>query len=526
MGPPREESQVQAGHDWSACPFDQDRGREGQGVSSVSEREYPAEEATSERATSLGEWVSRWRSVWRHRFAAMLLWSRWPIVLPVVLVVAAFGLYLPRIDYPDKFLFDEILHAFTANEYAEGNEDAYSWTHPCRTFGSDEECLAVNPAAEHEPGRVGKYLWDHPPLGKLFMAAGILVFGDNAFGWRIASAVMGAIGIAIAYRLGLRLSGRMSVGVLTAGLLLVDGLYFIYSRMGLVDIFVTVLSMSALLAFAGYLQAPPDQVRWPLFSTGLLLGLGIATKWNAAYVGVCIGVVVIVRMALLLRARWRPDSTPEQQRGLREHLIWVPLALGLVPLAVYVLAYGQFFLEGYSLSQFIDLQQEMYHVHATIRDGNTLASRWWQWPLALSNVWFGNRVWEDGDVATIYANGNPVLYWAFLPSIIWLTGRWVAQRNPAVIVLAIGFFGQWLPWMFIDRSTYTYHFLPSVPFGCVAVAMLLVHLFQGNTGWRRTVAVEYVVLVVLVFAFFYPIYSYFPISEEALALRMWFPSWR
>lgn len=474
----------------------------------------------SRLVSSPGEAENRWLVLERR-------WSPLPfsILLPLLIFVVALGLYLPRISYPDKYVFDEILFAYTAGEYAAGNADAYLWNHPCSVRKSDERCAEVNPDAVRG-GRVGKYQWAHPPIGKYLIAGGILVFGNDPFGWRIASALFGAIGIVVAYQLGLTLSRRRAVGLLTAGLLLLDGLYFVYSRMGLVDIYVAVIMMAALLAFAGYLAAPPHRIRLPLFATGALLGMGISTKWSSGYAAAIIGAVVLWRFFRLFRASRQEGTTPAVQAGVREHLVWIPLALGAVPVAVYILAYAPFFLKGgYSLTEFVELQQVILRLQTTIQDKPGSASQWWEWPLALRPVWFGERTFTSGQVATTYANGNPLLYWAFLPAVSWLCVHWWRARNPALIVLVIGFFGQWLPWILVERSAFVYHFLPAVPFGCLAVAVAVDHLCQGNIGWRRTLAIEYVVLVALAFVFFYPIYSYFPLSERALALRMWLPSW-
>src|SRR5680860_1158730 len=278
----------------------------------------------------LQRWGSRLTPWWRD----LIRWRH--IVLPLLLIAVALGLYLPRFDYPEKYLFDELLFAYTAGEYVDGNPDAFLWDHPCSVTNSDAGCLEVNPEADDTPTeRVGKYQWAHPPLGKYFIAMGIILFGNDSFGWRIPSVVAGAIGIFLAYRLGLVLTGRQSVGVLTAGLLLLDGLYFVYSRLGLVDIFLTVIMMGAMLAFTNYLQAPSDRIQWPLFTTGLLLGMGIATKWSAAYAAGFIGLFALWRLLRLFRASRREDATPETTRGFRAHLIWIPLALGAVPASVY-----------------------------------------------------------------------------------------------------------------------------------------------------------------------------------------------
>ena len=40
---------------------------------------------------------------------------------------------------------------------------------------------------------VGSVRAEHPPLGKLFIALGIFLFGDNPFGWRFFSVLFGPI---------------------------------------------------------------------------------------------------------------------------------------------------------------------------------------------------------------------------------------------------------------------------------------------------------------------------------------------
>jgi dolichyl-phosphate-mannose--protein O-mannosyl transferase len=37
---------------------------------------------------------------------------------------------------------------------------------------------------------------------------------------------------------------------------------------------------------------------------------------------------------------------------------------------------------------------------------------------------------------------------------------------------------------------------------------------------------QHPVLVIAAFIFFYPIYSYYPLTEFQQDLRLWFPSWR
>lgn len=465
--------------------------------------------------------TSRWdrtRAWWREA-------AQYRFFVPLLLVILALSLYLPRLAEPDKYLFDEILFAYTAGQYAEGNPDVHRYDHACSTGKNAERCGELYP--DHQVGtRIGRFQWDHPPFAKLVMAGGILILGNDPVGWRISSVIVGVAGILVVYYLARYVTGRQAIGVLAAGLLMMDGMYLVYSRMGLVDIYLTVLSMSSVFALAWYLKRPFHQVRAPLLLIGLFMGLSIATKWSAAYGAFFVGLVVLGRFAWTWWTHRQQAPTSMRGPGYLQHIIWVPLALIVLPLAVYIGSYIPLFLDGYSFGYFIDLQKEMLNYHAHFSADPPTASRWWSWPLDMRSVWFGTRSLEDGRTARTYALGNPILYWAFLPAVAWTLYRWwKSQNHVALLVLAVGFFGQWLPWVFIERTTYLYHFLPSVPFGCLAVAATLVYIHDHWRDWRRTLAIEYVVLVVLAFAFFYPIVAYYPLSQWALGIRMWLPSW-
>jgi hypothetical protein len=157
--------------------------------------------------------------------------------LPLLFAGLALALRLPNIDVPDRMYFDEKYFVTTAQGYVAGNPDAHI-----------NYVLAPYGAA---------YEWTHPPLGKILIAAGILFAGDGPTGWRLPEMLAGAIGVAVAYLIGRRLTGSRTVGVFTATLFLVDGLFLAMTRIGTVDGFVTVFTMSALLAFYGYLVARP-----------------------------------------------------------------------------------------------------------------------------------------------------------------------------------------------------------------------------------------------------------------------------
>ncbi|MDQ3466701.1 MAG: glycosyltransferase family 39 protein, partial [Chloroflexota bacterium] len=160
-------------------------------------------------------------------------------VILLILITTALALYSPRLSTPPRFLWDEILHAYTAGEYLKGNGDAWRWDIPCAVGRRDNECEKANPAAIRG-SRVGKYEWTHPPLGKEVIAAGIALLGDNPIGRRTPSVLFGAAGVGLLYLLGRAISQRRAIALLAALLLLLDGLYFVQARLATVDIFGTV----------------------------------------------------------------------------------------------------------------------------------------------------------------------------------------------------------------------------------------------------------------------------------------------
>jgi len=423
---------------------------------------------------------------------------------PGLLVLAAMLLFAPRLDVPARYMFDEVYHAYTAGQYAAGNPDAYVWNTKAPTPGV-------------------AYMWNHPPIGVLMITGGILLWGDVPFGWRFSSAVFGATGILLVYLIAMAMMRDRRIAVLAASLVLVDTLWFVQSRIAMLDIFGTVFSLATLLSLHSFLTSRADRAAPALIRTGLFLGLALATKWNAAFLAVFTGIVVLYHSWASARStRQSPDAGT--RFAWRSLLIWVPVSLLLVPALVYLAAYIPFFATGHDWGQFLELHRQTFAYHLQLKELHTYQSRWWQWPLAMRPVW--HSVSYVGDtVAHIYGNGNALLYWAFLPAVIALSVRLWRESKPALTVLLIGFFGQWLPWALSPRSAFMYYFLPAAPFGAIAVSAGAVTLYRRGGAWRWLVLV-YLAALVAYFVYFYPIHAAVPISREAFDSRIWFPSWR
>ncbi len=134
-------------------------------------------------------------------------------ILILILLTSLF-LRLFRLDYPEKFVFDEVYHAFTAQEYLKNNKEAWEWwTTP-------------------PPGVA--FEWTHPPLAKEIMAISMYVLkSDSGWAWRLPGVLMGTISVYLVYLLGKKLFKNDTPALLAAFLFSLDGLNFVQSRIGM-----------------------------------------------------------------------------------------------------------------------------------------------------------------------------------------------------------------------------------------------------------------------------------------------------
>ena len=338
-----------------------------------------------------------------------------------------------------------------------------------------------------------------PPLGKMLLAIGMKAGGDNAFGWRVASAVSGALTLVGVYVWTLLLLRDSRAAFFAAGLTLFNNFLFVMSRVGMMDAFLVVFLIWSLVAYTGAIALDLSVgTRRVLFGcAGVLMGLAGACKWNAIDT---LAVLVLVSFALFWVARRSPaDSIPSLSRHARNiQQIGLPtLLLGLVvaPIASYTLTYWplcRILDRPFSIHELVAMHRYMWYLSTTWVTNRAIISAWYTWPLSTSP-----------QRALSYLLANPVVAWGGLAALVFCLKRFwktVALPEGLVLLLFAANFFQWA--VTPEKGLLYYYYYPAVMILGVAIAVALRSLPRSIFGVRVSLVI--LVVAAAVFLWCYP----------------------
>jgi dolichyl-phosphate-mannose-protein mannosyltransferase len=132
---------------------------------------------------------------------------------------------------------------------------------------------------------------EHPQLAKLIIAGMIELFGDDPIGWRIGSVLFGMIALLALYALVRAAGGSGWLAAGTTGVMAMDNLLLVHSRIGTLDIYAVAMM---LIAATLYLRGAP-------LLAGLALGVGGCMKEVALYL---LAVMILFEALRMASARW------------------------------------------------------------------------------------------------------------------------------------------------------------------------------------------------------------------------------
>jgi dolichyl-phosphate-mannose--protein O-mannosyl transferase len=371
----------------------------------------------------------------------------------------------------------------------------------------------------------------HPPLGRWLIAAGIRAFGNTPFGWRLASVMAGTLTVALLYVLARKLLRSPAAALTASGLLAVDVLHFIHSRIAMLDVFVALFVVAAVLfsvydreralstpakESAGFLGRLRDRP-WRL-AAGAAAGAAAASKWPGAFI---IPALVLLTIGWEIAGRSGGGSRGAATRVHREEGPSLAAAFLVVPALVYVASHAWTipgsllawpWSDGTWLRAFVDEQIFFYRFHATLTQAHRLHSPPWLWFSPIHPVVYYSQF--DGLRFRIIAGiGNPFAWWPALLVLGYLAVRLLRGRGAASAeaVIVGGFAAVYGPWLLLsgDRQPFQFYLLPAIPFMNLALAFAVVSVA------RRTVARVLIPLWgVLLLGFFVLAYPWLTATKE------------
>ncbi|WP_270410711.1 dolichyl-phosphate-mannose--protein mannosyltransferase [Microbacterium maritypicum] len=481
---------------------------------------------------------------------------RW--LAPLVITAIAALLRLINVAHPHQLAFDETYYV----------KDAWSlWTLGYEgTWGENANDAFITlqqlPLSEQ-----GAFIV-HPPLGKWLIALGMAIGGpDNSAGWRLATALLGTASVLLVYLIARRLSGSVVVASVAGTLLAIDGLSIVMSRIALLDGILTFFVLLGVLfviidrqrTIPVLERRDPDKpdpfwgpVLWRrpwLIAAGTALGAASAVKWSGLYVLAGFGLYVVVTDALARRRAgvvlWPTAAAFRQGPVSFVLLVFPALAVYLISWTGWLVTAG-----GYDrqsdpnpLIALWKYHESMLGFHVGLTRGHPYASPAWEWPFLLRPT----AVWVDSDpagcgtdhcIGVISAIPNPLIWYAGVAAAIYLLYRlvrgWITRQpvGPELSIPLVGLAVTYVPWlMFPDRTIFQFYTVVMMPFLVLALAMTL-RIIAGRRedplhrrqSGERTVMI-FLAFVVLVSAFFLPLWTGMSVPYEFWLLHNWLPGW-
>lgn len=429
---------------------------------------------------------------------------------PILIAIVSFALRLFHLGLPRGLVFDEVY-------YVDGARDFLA--HGVEVTGSGPEFIV------------------HPPVGKWCIALGIKIFGNHEFGWRISVAIAGALTIYLVGRIAQRLFITPWLSTLASLLMALDGLNLVHSRTALLDLFLTLFVLLAVMSW----------LKGHYWRSGIWFGLACGTKWS--------GIYFLVAFALLTVYRDKGRIQPFFKLLLTRFAQFF-----LVPVATYVATWTGWLMTsrgwdrqwadtnpasfgfGFvprSLRSLWHYHAEILNFHRTLTQHHSYQANPWSWMVMgrPTSFYYGTPSACGGPKSCsqeVLALGTPLLWWLGTIAVAVVFGFWVRSllmmKKPDFVsgFILLGIAAGYLPWFFFQRRTvFTFYAIVFEPFVVLAL-VYCAKKFLGVPPWprRRILIVAFIVLLIaLNFLFFLPLFNGSVLSYDQWQYRMWLPSW-
>ena len=520
-------------------------------------------------AGALGSRLDDWWSRRSLRVQRGITWGA-----PALVMLLASLTRLWNLGHPDSLVFDETFYVKDSWTLVNLGYES-SWPAESDTFFNAGQTDGYT----NDPSFVV-----HPPLAKWIIGLGMLVFGaDNTVGWRISTAIVGILAVALLMVVAKLLFRSTVLATLAGFLFAIDGNAIVMSRVALLDNFLMFFALIGFLfvlldrrqsavrlsAWVFERERAERSTDWGpalwwrpwLILAGAAFGAATAVKWNGLYFLAAFAIYTLVVDALARRSlglEFWASGTAFKQAPV-SFLLMVPVAL-----AVYLAAWTGWFLSsngydrdwasepgnawGGALAWVPSSIQSLWHFESSVYDYHVGENRphsyqanplTWLLLVRPTSMWYQSSVMGENGCdysncgASITGIANPLIWWAATAAAIYLLYRLIRWREWRVGLVLMGLAAGYLPWlMYLNRTVFQFYTIAFEPYLILALTMVIGIILgtAKDPRERRTSGILVVTIFVTAAAamsvFYWPLWTGMQIDYDYMRIHWWFETWR
>lgn len=384
-----------------------------------------------------------------------------------------------KISYMNSSYFDEIYFARTAYEYTQGMET---------------------------------YEWTHPPLGKLIQAIPIYISNYlSPFNYRLMGNISGILMIAVMYVFAKELFKKRKYAIFASLLMAFDTFHFAQTRMGTVD---SHLILFILLASYFMVKYTKSNKTFCLLLSGIFFGLSVSVKWTGLYGGIALAIIFFTHLV-------------KNKKLNIKNLLKGTLFFVVIPLFIYSSLYLIFpnnkLNHTTNFESIINQQKDMYNYHSKLNATHYFSSKWYTWPISYKPVWYHQEILNNDTKETISGIGNIVIWWMGIIGFLYSLIKLIRKKDKQSFIIVVSMLSLWLPYAFIGRVMFLYHYFPVLPFMMLGI----VNLFKSiEEKYKLKYLIPlYMIFVIAFFIIYYPVISGIETPVSYIEKLRIFDSW-
>ena len=259
------------------------------------------------------------------------------------------------------------------------------------------------------------------------------------------------------------------------------------------------------------------------------MAMAVSVKWSG--LGFLLGAVCFALLTI-----------NKQEIGYKKLTLSNSIYYGLIILITYV----AIFLPDTYLNPsygFFEKHQQILSYHQTMVTGNEhpYCSKWYTWPSMFRPIGYFFEVTpiNNGNTASyfkaIHLFPNPFIYWFSSLSIILMMIQFAINplinsiQNQKELILkgfiCFGYLTNFLPWAFVERCLFLYHYQTASIFSFLALAWYLSQLLNSDKLQYRSIFVLTAIVILVSFLYWLPLQMGFLMPDYEFYRRMWFNNW-